>query len=126
MKKLFIVAALLMPGWAAAVNKCTGADGSVSYQAEPCEAGKAEKLRLQPVPAAAPDEVVRANAVSMGRIMVGMTTEQVRRAWGSPTKINGSTGSYGRHEQWVYDRGDFRFQYVYIQNGVVTGMQSPE
>jgi hypothetical protein len=112
------------PAWS--VNKCTGADGAVSYQEAPCVPGAGgQKLKLQPVPASTPTEVKFANAIASGKIMIGMSAEQVRRAWGSPTKINGSTGSYGRHEQWVYDRGNFRSQYVYIQNGVVSSMQSP-
>lgn len=65
-------------------------------------------------------------AILRREVVRGMTAEEVRRSWGEPTKINASMGSYGRHEQWVYDRGGFRSQYVYLENGVVTSMQSPQ
>jgi hypothetical protein len=51
-----------------------------------------------------------------------MTADEARKSWGEPIKINASVGSYGRHEQWVYGGS----QYVYIQNGLVTGAQSPQ
>lgn len=65
-------------------------------------------------------------AVAEGKIVLGMTAEDARRSWGSPTKINASIGGYGKHEQWVYERGRYRTQYVYVENGVVTSMQTPE
>lgn len=122
---VFVAALLAVPAWA--VNKCTGPDGKISYQAEPCApAASGATLKLQAVPESSPEEVQFNNAVSQGRVMVGMSATQVRRAWGTPTKVNASVGSYGRHEQWIYDRGGFRSQYVYVQNGVVSGVQSPE
>ena len=107
-----------------AVQKCTDATGAVSYQAAPCP-GQGAALKLDPVPASDPVEVRRANAVASGKVSVGMSADQVRRAWGTPGKVNKSVGSYGTHEQWVYDRGESRFQYVYVDNGVVTGVQTP-
>jgi len=121
---LVAICLAVLPAWA--VNKCTGPDGVVSYQEEPCAAGKGQELKLQPVPASTPIEAKFANAIASGKVMLGMTADQVRRAWGTPTKINASTGSYGRHEQWVYDRGNFVSQYVYIRNGTVSSVQSPE
>lgn len=55
-------------------------------------------------------------AMMDGKIQIGMTTEMVRIAWGSPEKINDSASAYGTHEQWVYGS-----QYVYFENGVCTG-----
>lgn len=55
-----------------------------------------------------------------GKVMVGMTTAQVRRAWGAPSTINRS--SYGS-EQWVYRSGRSKAQYVYVEDGVVTAWQ---
>lgn len=126
-RKIFVVAVALLATQAWAVNKCTGPDGKVTYQAAPCSAAASgEALKLQPVPESAPEDVQFNNAVSQGRVMVGMSATQVRRAWGTPTKVNASVGSYGRHEQWIYNRGGFVSQYVYVQNGVVSSIQSPE
>jgi len=67
-----------------------------------------------------------AAAIAERKIFVGMTAADARQSWGAPNKINTSIGSYGRHEQWVYDLGRSKAQYVYVENGVVTSMQSPE
>ena len=64
------------------------------------------------------------NAMTAGRVMRGMSATQVQTAWGPPTKINTTTGSYGTHEQWVYRREGGAAQYVYLENGVVTTIQS--
>ena len=42
----------------------------------------------------------------------------VRDAWGAPDHINTTTGSYGTHEQWVYDD-----RYLYFENGTLTSRQ---
>lgn len=132
------LAALCAPAWA--VNKCTGPDGKVTYQEAACEGGK--KINLsgagqsdpssngsnywkREIARQARDEKVE-SAISQGQVFIGMTADDARQSWGKPTKINSSVGSYGKHEQWVYDRGNSRSQYVYIQNGVVTSTQSPE
>lgn len=111
-----------------AVHKCVGADGKVAYQEAPCSstAKTAESLKLDPVPPTTPRDSRINAAIATSKIVVGMTAAQARRSWGAPTKINRSVGSYGSHEQWVYDRGGFKSQYVYVENGVVTGVQSPE
>jgi hypothetical protein len=126
---IFACAAALYGIDALAVNKCIGADGKITYQAADCpSASKAEVIKVPTAPAFSdPNENVFNAAIARGRILTGMSAAQVRRAWGSPTKVNTSVGSYGRHEQWVYDRGGIgRSQYVYVQNGIVTSMQSPE
>ena len=114
------------PAWA--VNKCTGQDGKVVFQDAPCDsmARSQEKLKLPDAPATTPEEARFNAAMATGKVMIGMTAEQVRRSWGAPTKVNASIGKYGRHEQWVYDRGNYQSQYVYVQNGLVTSIQSPQ
>lgn len=114
------------PAWA--VQKCVGQDGKVSYQEAPCNSGvkSAEALKLTPVAPTTPFEARVNAAIATSKIMVGMTAEQARRSWGAPTKINRSIGTYGTHEQWVYDLGRSRSQYVYIENGIVASMQSPD
>lgn len=121
-------AIVLLHSQAWAVNKCTGPDGKVSFQDAPCDlsAKSSEKLKLPDVaPTTAEDSRINA-AIAAQRLRIGMTAQHVRRSWGAPTKINLSVGSYGKHEQWIYARGDFVSQYVYLQNGVVTSMQSPQ
>ena len=52
-------------------------------------------------------------------IKVGMPSEFVTK-WMSghkPTRITSSVGSFGRHEQWVYEFLDL---YVYVVNGKVS------
>lgn len=139
---------IAFPAWA--INKCT-VNGKVVYQDAPCldakkvdisGAGKADpnsegtaywkreaerqsREKSEQDARDAHHQKVQA-AIYGKRVFRGMTSAEVVRSWGNPTKINTSIGSYGKHEQWVYDRGDFKAQYVYIENGVVTGMQSPE
>ncbi len=50
---------------------------------------------------------------------IGMTKDEVEDStWGSPSKINKDTYSWGITEQWVYnDRG-----YIYFENGIVTSI----
>ena len=50
---------------------------------------------------------------------IGMTPEEVKAStWGSPTKINKSTYSWGTTEQWVYPS----YKYIYFKNGKVTSI----
>ena len=61
-----------------------------------------------------------AKLIADGRVARGMTREMAREAWGEPDDINVSVGSWGRHEQWVYDRWD---SYLYFENGKLTSWQ---
>lgn len=54
------------------------------------------------------------------KIVIGMTKTQARLSWGKPDKINESIGSYGIHEQWVYNSGN----YIYFENNKLTNIQS--
>lgn len=127
MKKLLSVALAVFACTAnAQAFKCTGPDGRVAFQEKPCGAGdRASALDIKPPKPLTEDEQRILSAMAAGKVTRGMTRQQVRSAWGRPTKINETVGSYGVHEQWVYDRGDFRAQYVYLENGIVTSIQSP-
>jgi hypothetical protein len=59
------------------------------------------------------------DAIGHKNIMVGMSSDQVRRSWGSPERINSSGGISGSHEQWIY--GD---DYVYFDADKLTSWQS--
>lgn len=141
MKRIFstLLPALIISTPAMAVYKCKEAGGKISYQAHPCEATGAEGGKIAADPAittgtenngvgqarleAIKNYNRRFDAATNQKVMRGMTKDQVTMAWGSPTDINRSIGSYGVHEQWVYRRGPGRAQYVYFENGEVTSIQ---
>lgn len=55
-----------------------------------------------------------------GGVAVGMTAKQVLAScWGKPERINTTILSSSRREQWVYGS-----QYVYVDNGIVTAIQT--
>jgi hypothetical protein len=62
------------------------------------------------------------NIIGEKQIRIGMTSEQVRAAWGKPYKINFTTSSFGTHEQWVMS-DSMNSDYVYFDNGVLTSLQ---
>lgn len=53
------------------------------------------------------------------KVRIGFTAEMCRYSWGNPIDINKTTGSYGVHEQWVYDDS-----YLYFENGILTTIQN--
>lgn len=59
-------------------------------------------------------------AIYQKEVMIGMTAQEVKRSWGKPNKINTSSGSFGKHDQYVYYRANNVTQYVYLENGIVT------
>ncbi len=62
---------------------------------------------------------VREAAIAAKQVLVGMTREEVERAWGKPDKINQSTSGGGLREQWVFESGS----YVYFGNEKVTSVE---
>jgi hypothetical protein len=117
---------------AAAVNKCTAPDGQVVYQDAPCFGSQpGDKVNLsgagqaQPNSAGARGDRV-ALAISNREVAVGMTGPEVLRSWGRPTKVNTTVSAAGKREQWVYRHGRGVAQYVYLENGRVSSMQSSE
>lgn len=59
-------------------------------------------------------------------ICVGMPSDTVYFLRGSPSRVNTSVGSYGKHEQWVYDNwgtGNESKAYLYFRNGTLTSWQ---
>lgn len=61
-----------------------------------------------------------ANLILQGKIRIGMTQEMCIDAWGNPSDVNKTSGSFGVHEQWVYGVGS----YVYFENGIITTIQN--
>lgn len=68
------------------------------------------------------EEKEQASAV----VRIGMSAAEVRTNWGAPNKVNTTTTAGGAGEQWIYYRGKYRTQYVYLSNGVVTSTQLTE
>jgi len=52
-------------------------------------------------------------------VMIGMTGEQVRLAWGKPKIVNTTFLTGRQHEQWVYGH-----DHIYLENGIVHSMQN--
>jgi len=59
------------------------------------------------------------SAIEKGRVILGMTKEQAKFAWGAPKSINRTTTRGQSTEQWVYGIGT----YLYLRNGIVTAIQ---
>jgi hypothetical protein len=52
-------------------------------------------------------------------IWIGMTAEMVRESKGRPKDINKTVGSWGVHEQWIYNEKT----YLYLENGKLVSWQ---
>jgi hypothetical protein len=59
-------------------------------------------------------------AIAQRRVHLGMTADQARAAWGRPSDVNRTIGSWGVHEQWVYGYSS----YLYFEDGVLTSIQN--
>ena len=60
------------------------------------------------------------------RVKLGWSEEMCRESWGSPSDINTTTGSWGVHEQWVYEvsyEDYYNMRCLYFENGVLTTIQ---
>jgi hypothetical protein len=59
-------------------------------------------------------------------VMVGMTREQVLKAWGSPYQTNVTHTKDGiRREEWIYEEwkstSDIKHRYLYFEEGILVG-----
>ena len=57
-----------------------------------------------------------------GIIEIGYTDMMVEEALGHPDSINRTEYSFFVREQWVYNKG--KYQYIYLEDGVVTSIQT--
>lgn len=70
------------------------------------------------------------NNIRQSKVVLGMNASQVRLALGKPTTINKTIVQSLIREQWVYrwkvpgEDYTFKTAYVYLDNGIVTGLQS--
>lgn len=125
--KHLIIAAMLAAGTAHAQFKCTGQDGSVSFQDAPCaQAAKAERLAL---PAAAPSVQRPAHilaAIARKQIVPGMTRAELDRVMGGdPDRFTRSMSAEMVRYQLVYS-SPRRTLYVYTEDGIVVSTQEVE
>jgi hypothetical protein len=58
--------------------------------------------------------------IADGKVVIGMTKEMCRLAWGSPMNINTTTTKYGTNEQWVYSLK----HYLYFDDSKLTAIQN--
>ena len=59
------------------------------------------------------------NKLKEGKFWIGMTKEMAIIALGEPDDINKTVGSWGVHEQWIYNK-----LYIYFKNGKLTSYQN--
>lgn len=64
--------------------------------------------------------------IAAGEVMVGMTKQQVLKAWGSPYTINVSYTKDGtRHEEWIFEdwisSSQIKHRYLYFEEDALVG-----
>lgn len=68
-----------------------------------------------------------AKLIALKNIKIGWSDDMVIEALGYPDDVNTTKGSWGVHEQWVYEHKSREFgyscEYYYFENGVLTSMQ---
>lgn len=131
-----VICLLCSPAWA--INKCTAADGKVSFQDAPClGAGQVISTRQTIAPpsvnGAVPDWKSRAAeadkrlaivaAIDRREPAIGMNGGQLQQAMGLPNRIN--TGDYktGSTQQRIYEQANTTW-YVYTDGATVTAVQA--
>ena len=69
---------------------------------------------------------VNAKLIINGEVRLGWSKDMCRESWGKPHDINTTTGSWGVHEQWVYEYSfddSYSIYCLYFENGVLTTIQ---
>jgi hypothetical protein len=140
--RLLMLAMLMLATCAASAQtmfKCTGADGSVSFQQAPCDTHKGAKGQAMAVPqpnlvegnpageASLRAEAMRAQAVrqaiARGQLMSGMTEAEVVRLLGQPAVVNTDNIQGRVSRQLVYRYADGSARYVYTRDGLTYASQ---
>lgn len=114
-----ILIASTNPAWA--VYKCKNQYGRTVYQEVPCESTESAGEKIDATPARPHEKLTLREERP---ISVGMTSEEVREAWGRPSDINRTISKHGTREQWVYKVGLYGAKYVYLEDGIVTTIQT--
>jgi hypothetical protein len=88
-----------------------------------CTVDRDKLLRHEPLVTRGESDIEQeaqfATAIEKHHVIIGMTANQCRQAWGTPRSINRTTTSSGKREQWVYDGS-----YLYLDNGVLRSFQN--
>lgn len=134
----WLTASLMMaaasPAWA--INKCTGADGSVTYQEAACgAAAKAEAIKVPSGPPPTKWDLMVRQAMAKARVNcktdeipyypeIGWAEDRFLRCTRAgvlgPSAVNVTENESGISKQYVFRLVD---AYVYTKNGVVTSIQ---
>lgn len=109
----------------AQLYKCDTA-GKTVYQEKPCDGAGGKKLNIRKEAPPGSHEARVQAAIAKGEVFPGMAEQEVLQSWGRPTRINRSVRANSVSEQWIYERGDVGSnQYLYLENRVLTSIQSP-
>ena len=57
------------------------------------------------------------------KVWIGMNKNMAMESWGYPTDINKTETAYGISEQWVYDKGNYNYKYLYFENNKLVTIQ---
>ena len=125
---------LAAPAWGQ-VYQCPDAGGRTVIQQVPCMGGKAMDVRPasgHAAPQAAEEAQARlarmqpdnrmAEAIRIGKPLVGMTTRQLSQAMGVADRVNTTIQGGARTEQVIFHRPQGTW-YVYTKDGVVDTIQ---
>ena len=139
MKNIMLCLALVLgAGTAQAQYRCV-ADGKTTYQQAPCSGGQAVNTSgagrgdpSSPATQQARREVAWAQrqgqidiSVASGQVFIGMTGGEAMKPWGAPHKVNRTVTASGSREQWIYKRPGIGWdQYLYVDNGLVSAVQT--
>ena len=67
--------------------------------------------------------VVFADDILNKTIRLGQSEWVLKEILGKPDDINRTVGSFGTHEQWVYNKNGSKMKLYYFENHVLTGWQ---
>lgn len=125
------------------IFKCTGTDGAVAYQGEPCSGRQLQAVlvpprKVDPMPvdgAAAVDPSAAAlngdkrSVLDGAELQIGMSDTKVlnMRGWGRPRHIARNRAEAGWREEWTYvSRADGATRTVQFVNGKVAAIGEPQ
>lgn len=67
--------------------------------------------------------IVFADDILKKTIRLGQSEWVLKEILGKPDDINRTVGSFGTHEQWVYNKNGSKMKLYYFENHVLTGWQ---
>lgn len=95
------------------------------YERKQAEADKkdqeAKKIRLEYFTKIYGEQ--KAKKIVDGEVWIGMSNNEARASWGSPSEINRTETAYGVREQWVYESKDYKFKFLYFEDGKLETIQ---